>query len=703
MTVVRRMPQGLSALASSSSGFDWMTPGLWELDARCQASDETSLRDLGVCEACLSDVFDPGNRRHLYPFTSCPDCGPRYSILRKAPFLRANTTMSEFAMCEACEREVSDPNDRRHRHEANCCALCGPALRAVSSAGDALGSTAPLVLAARALRAQLTVALKGDGDYHLVCDATSGTAVSRMRDRAGMRNVPLTVMVRDLDEAARVARLTDHERSLLTSVERPVVLVSIRTDSPLAGEVAAGNQLAGLLLPYTPLHHLLLSESGRPLVFAPAGVRDSALLARNAAAVTALKSAADIFLVHDRQIAARDDDSIARVVDDHVTIEHRARGIAPVPVRLRDALAGPIVALGAGLERSAWFGSGSVVSEEPLAPGEALESAVVDRALARARDTMGEEPLVVAMDDSEQEPVTPQSVTVVPVQHHHAHYVSCMAENGLTGRVLAVVYDGGAPGVSDIQWGGEILLGGRESFERIATFRPLALPGAKAVRRQAWTASLSLLDDAFGDGPPLHALAMFRNLPRRSMDVVRRLRRRSACLTSGAQVFLDAIAAFLLNRAESPLDGMLARELDAIADPAVRGRYPVVIRDGASPWEIDLRSLVRQATVDTIDGISLATVAARVRNTIVEVTSEVLLAHGGGREIPVVLSGDLFERTALAAPIRARLGSGALVFTHSSVPAGDEGIGLGQVVIADSAVRRRAIPSEAAVPAETAG
>lgn len=710
MTVVNREASGDSSVkASASTGFDWMMPGLWDVAPEPAVPDrEETLADLAVCDACLREVFDPGNRRHRYPFASCHSCGPRHSIMRKMPYERANTTMAEFAMCEACEREYRDAQDRRHGHEANCCALCGPALRVVGPAGESLGTSDPVVQAARAIRAQLTIGLKGDGDYHLVCDATSATAVARLRDRATMRDIPLTVMVRDLDEASRIARLTEKETTLLTSVERPVVLVSIRTDSPLAGEVAAGNQLAGLLLPYTPLHHLLLSETGRPLVFAPAGVRDSALLARNSAAVAALRTAADIFLLHDRAIAARDDDSVARIVDDRVSIEHRARGIAPDPVHLSRPLSRPLVAMGAGAARTAWFGCDLTAGMEPLMPGDSPGSDVIDRTLKRAHDMFGLEPHVVAVDSLEQgsfgAPSTGEWVAVVPVQHHHAHFASCMAENGLEGDVLAVVYDGGAPGISDLQWGGEIFLGGYARCERLATFRPLALPGARAVRRLVWPASLTLLDDAFDGEPPLHAIKVFRNIPRRGIDLVRRLRARSACVTSGAQVYVDAIAAIVLNRAETPLHGTLARELDAIADNSVTSRYPVVIRDGTSPWEIDLRALTRQATLDSVDGVAAPTIAARIRNTLVEVTCEILLAHGGGPGgYPIVLSGDLFERTALASPIRAKLGPKASVYTHASVPAGDEGLGLGQVVIADVLLSENEHRSESAVPARANG
>jgi hydrogenase maturation protein HypF len=287
-----------------------MAPGLWDVNSETRRPADRAQRDLAVCDACLDEVFDPDNRRYRYPFTSCRNCGPRHSITRGIPFTRANTTMSEFPMCEACKREYEDPNGRRYRHEINCCAWCGPVLRALNPAGGELGSADPLTLASRAFRAQLTLALKGSGNVHLVCDATSATAVARLRDRAGVRDVPLTVMARDLDEASRIARLTETETSLLTSVERSVVLVSIRTDSPLTGEVAAGNQLVGLLLPYTPLHHLLLSETGRPLVFWPAGVQSSALLGRNSAVVAALTNVADIFLLHDRPIAAENDSSV---------------------------------------------------------------------------------------------------------------------------------------------------------------------------------------------------------------------------------------------------------------------------------------------------------------------------------------------------------------------------------------------------------
>ncbi len=701
MPSVTRVSSGSSSVeVHASHGFAWMTSGFWDLACQADASEEAH-RDLGICDACRRDVFDSGNRRHRYPFTSCRYCGPRHSILERVPFTRENTTMAGFTMCEECQREYADPDDRRYRHEGNCCAWCGPALRAVSSTGDALGSTDPMTLASRALRAQLTVAMKGNGDLHLVCDATSSAAVTRLRDRAGVRDVSLTVMVRDLDEASRIASLTDKELSLLTSVERSVVLVSIRTDSPLAGEVAAGNQLAGLLLPYTPLHHLLLSEAGRPLVFTPSGVQPSTLLARNAELVAALKNVADIFLLHDRPIAARDDDSVPRVVDDRVTVEHRSRGIAPGPVRLREPIARPVVGFGAGRARAVCYAANTAAGLEPCQAGDDDREAAVVRALERARDVFAMEPRIIAVDASEQPtigvPPAHRPMTVIPVEHHHAHYVSCMAENGLRGEVLAVVFDGGAPGIVDRQWGGEILLGDHERYDRIAMLRPFALPGAKAVRRQVWTAALSLLDDAFDGQPPLHAMPLFRNIPRRAIEVVRRLCVKSACMASGAQLYFDAIASIVLNRPEHQLDGSLARELDALADPACTSRYPVVIHDGSTPWGIDLRAMARQAALDAISGVRVSLIAARVRNTIVDLTTEVLLAFGGGAEIPVVLSGDLFERTSLADPIRARLGESAKLYTHAAVPAGDDGLALGQVLVADAQMRRSGLRPERSV------
>jgi hydrogenase maturation protein HypF len=672
------------------AGFDIVASG---------ASEERNVSippDLAICDDCLREVFDPSDRRYLYPFTNCTNCGPRYSIVRDIPYDRAKTTMAPFFMCPECQAEYEDPANRRFHAQPNACRSCGPRISIVTPDGREVATESAMRFAARALRAQLIVAVKGIGGFHLACDARSSIAVQRLRDRKHRDAKPLAVMVRDLEAAEAVAELTEADRALLTSVERPVVLVRRRSDAAIATEVAGPNPLLGLFLPYTPLHHILIREAAMPLVMTSANLSDEPMVSSNRDALAQLHDVADLFLVHDRHIETRVDDSVARIIGGAPVLLRRARGYVPRGVELQTAFAEPILGCGAQLKNAICIGSGHSAFLGPHV-GD-LETAATftefEKSIAQMKRFIGVDPIVVAHDMhpdylSTRWALSQQNVRLVAVQHHHAHIVSAMAEYGLRGPVLGFAYDGTGYGTDGTSWGGEVMVADEIGFERVATFREIPLAGGDQAIRHVWRIALALLDEAFEGAPPLDSLPLFRDLPPMAIDSVRQMidKRVNTPLARGVGRYFDALGAIGLSMADSRYEGEVAFLWNMAADPGERGRYPVVIREGARPWTVDMRPLVRSAVIDLLEGRSPATVSARFHNTVAEVTMELARTELAARgDMPVVLSGGCFQNARLAESVLKGLSGTNRIFMNRDVPPGDGGIALGQTAIANALV-----------------
>jgi hydrogenase maturation protein HypF len=650
--------------------------------------------DLATCNHCLHELLDPADRRYRYPFINCTNCGPRYSIVTGAPYDRAKTSMAPFTMCPACRREYDSPVDRRFHAQPNACPECGPRVVALTPQRHPIHTTDPIQFAARALRAGLIVAVKGLGGFHLACDATSPAAVERLRERKRRETKPLAIMVRDLSEAETVAELTDEERALLTSIERPIVLVRRRPDSNLCGEEIP---LVGLFLPYTPLHHLLLHDVARPLVMTSGNLSDEPMVTTNAEAFEQLGAIADLFLVHNRDIVTRVDDSIARVIDGVPTLLRRARGYVPRPIVAKRAFAEPLLACGAHLKNTFCLASGTSAFLGPhIGDLESVETMrAYETAIERMKQFTGIDPAVIVHDlhpdyFSTRYALAQSGVRTIGVQHHHAHIASVMAEHGLDGPVIGIAYDGTGYGTDGTAWGGEVLIAGFEDYERIATFRPIALAGGDQAIRQPWRVALALLDDAFAGEPPLHAIPLFRDVPHKAIEAVRQMIAQglNTMAARGVGRYFDALGAIGLNFPDAGYEGEVAFRWNMIAEAAEHGRYPIVVRDGITPWEIDPRPMVRAAVADLIDGRSPATISARFHNTLAAATAEIVsvaLALRG--DMPVVLSGGCFQNARLTESIIEALRPDARVFTNHEVPPGDGGIALGQAFIADAQLR----------------
>jgi hydrogenase maturation protein HypF len=654
--------------------------------------------DLATCAACTAEIADPANRRHRYPFTNCTDCGPRFTIALGIPYDRPATTMARFTMCEACAAEYHDPRDRRYHAQPNACPACGPRLALRAATGAALAGD-PLAQAALALRAGRLVAVKGLGGYHLACDATSEGAVAELRRRKRRDEKPLAVMVADLEAAAGLAELSAEERQLLGSVERPIVLCRRRPDAALAAGLAPGNPRLGLMLPYTPLHHLLLAEAGRPLVMTSGNLSEEPIAFEDADALARLGGVADLFLVHDRPIASRCDDSVARVVAGRPLLLRRSRGWVPRPVRVRHRFARPTLGVGAQLKNACCLGRGDEATLGPhvgdldnLETYAAFEAAVdrLERFLRFEPEVLGCDlhPLYLSTRYARQRAAA-LGARLVEVQHHHAHAAAAMAEHGLEGPVLALCWDGTGLGTDGAAWGGELLRCWPERFERLATFRPLPLAGGDQAIREPWRVALAALLDAFDGDAPLD-LPLFAGLPAAEVEVVRRMLAGgvNAPPAHGAGRAFDAAAALALARPVARYEGQLALALDGAADEAEPGRYPFELGRAGPITELDLRPLWRALVADLRCGTGAGAISARFHAALAAAGAE-LVREAAARDgaLPVVLSGGCFQNAFLAERIRAELSGSFGVYPHGQVPPGDGGLALGQALVADAVAR----------------
>jgi hydrogenase maturation protein HypF len=607
--------------------------------------------DLATCDDCRRELLDPTDRRFRYPLINCTRCGPRYTISLDVPYDRPRTTMGTFLMCEACRREYEDPGDRRFHAQPNACPECGPRLRLVDAQGDVLAGD-PMLTAAQLLRDGHIVAVKGLGGYHLACDATRADVVAALRARKHREEKPFAVMVSSLDLAEHLAQLSPAERDLLAASSRPIVLVTRCPGSGLAYEVAPGNPLVGLMLPYTPLHELLLAEVGRPLVMTSGNRSDEPMVCNNDEARQRLGGIADFFLQHDREIANRCDDSVARVLAGRPVVLRRSRGWVPGNFRVPRRFPQPILACGAHLKNTfcladgdaAWLGPhiGDLETHEACAAFEA--------AVARFQRFVGIEPAVVAHDlhpdyFSTRYALEHHAPVHIAVQHHHAHVASAMAEHGLDGPVIGLAWDGTGYGTDGTAWGGELLVAGFADFRRLATFRPIRLAGGDRAIREVWRIALALLDDAFDGDPPLDSLPMFTRLDPSHIHVARRLlaTRFQAPLARGVGRYFDAFGAIVLGKIESRYEGQVAMQLTFAADPSERRAYPFEMEAAAtsplpSAWpesdNLQLRSSIRRQE-------KAATRGDRIR------------AHEGKSEDPFTPSRPHLFRGRIEGPLRS--------------------------------------------------
>jgi hydrogenase maturation protein HypF len=649
--------------------------------------------DAGTCDACLRELFDPFDRRYRYPFINCTDCGPRFTIARDVPYDRANTTMAAFAMCARCRAEYDDPADRRFHAEPNACPICGPRLTLLGPNGCIAVGDAAATLAIRRLDAGAIVAVKGLGGYQLAVDATNGAAVARLRERKCRPDKPFALMARDLEVVESVARADDIASSALRSPARPIVLLP-RRPSAVAHEVAPGLGELGIMLPATPLHHLLFDRGPSLLVMTSGNLAEEPIAKDDDRALALLGPIADVILAHDRPIHTRADDSVVRVIAREVRPLRRARGYAPDPVSL--GVDGPcILAVGAQRKNTVCVTRGSeAYLSQHIGDLDVLEAqACFDDVIHKLTGLLGVEPSVVAHDLHPDYVSTRRAsespIRRVAVQHHHAHIAACMAEHRRSQVVLGVAFDGSGCGPAGDLWGGEILLTDLAGFRRLGHLRLLALPGGEAAVREPWRVALAALHDA---GLPLDAMARIEAARR---DAIGRLLERDvACPRStGAGRWFDAAASIIGVRDAITYEGQAAVELEALAARETGAEpYPYSFEEGVqgAPFVIDLRPTVRALAADVRAAERPSRMAARFHATVAHIVAGACRRARDQHDIrTVALSGGCFQNRLLVEQTQAMLNAdGFEVLVHRRVPPNDGGVALGQAAVAAALLRR---------------
>ncbi|MFB3853055.1 MAG: carbamoyltransferase HypF [Vicinamibacterales bacterium] len=663
------------------------------------------LPDIATCGDCLREISDPLNRRFRYPFTNCTNCGPRFSIIEELPYDRPNTTMRGFAMCEDCRREYEDPADRRFHAQPNACPLCGPGLRLLAPGGALLSAgDAALREAERAIEGGKVAAIKGLGGFHLVADARSEEAVARLRARKAREEKPFALMYPSIAAVAEDCEVEPLEERLLLSPEAPIVLLRRRDGGGrpvrVAEGVAPGNPYLGVMLPYTPLHHLLLGDLQFPVVATSGNRSDEPICTDEAEALERLAGLADLFLVHDRPIARHVDDSIVRIVVGRELVLRRARGYAPLPVPLRPAPP-QVASVGAHLKNTVAVSAGdNVFLSQHVGDLETREAYGAFReVLDSLRRLYRVEPAAVGCDLHPGYISTAFAhglgLPVVEVQHHYAHVLSCMAENELEGEVLGVSWDGTGLGPDGTIWGGEFLIVDETGFERAGHLRCFPLPGGDQAVREPRRAALGVLYEMEGGRLDVASKVFDRGFLQPELRILERMLATGTNVirTSSAGRLFDAAAFLAFGRPRVRYEGQAAMELEFAAERAAHDAtadsyqsYPArVTREGpvaggAAPVVVDWEPMFRAILEDVRAGVDTQIVAARFHNCLIESIVEVARLVGRER---VVLTGGCFQNRYLLERSVARLSEdGFRPAWHQRVPPNDGGVALGQVVAA---------------------
>jgi hydrogenase maturation protein HypF len=649
--------------------------------------------DSATCAACLRELFDPGDRRFRYPFINCTDCGPRFTIVRGVPYDRPLTTMAGFEMCGQCRREYEDPADRRFHAQPNACPRCGPSVALLARDGmpvELAPGLDPVQAAAHALLNGRIVAVKGIGGYHLACRADDERAVAALRARKHREDKPFALMAADLETASTLVELGDAARGLLLGPQRPIVLAPRRAQARVARAVAPNAPELGVMLPYSPLHHLLLRDTGTTLVLTSGNVSDEPIAYRDEDALARLAGIADLFLGHDRPIETRTDDSVVRAASGIGTaVLRRSRGYVPASIPLPSpGTSKPLLACGAELKSTFCVAKGARawVSHHigDLENYETLRS--FTEGIEHFKRLFDVDPEVVVHDLHPEYLSTKYAlervdIEPIAVQHHHAHLAACLAEHGEAGPAVGAIFDGTGYGTDGTVWGGELLDGDLRSFERIGSLLPVRLPGGAQAIRQPWRMAAAWLLAAGFEEPALPP-ALAASITPQAWSQVLALARTglSSPITTSVGRLFDAVAALCGVRATINYEGQAAIELEARCDPHEHGHYEIEVAHGV----IDPREAIRALVADIAAGRAEGRAAARFHNALGRATVAACAeaAAAAGTSL-VVLSGGVFANRRLLETAGAGLrAAGLRVLVPRRLPAGDGGISYGQAAIA---------------------
>jgi hydrogenase maturation protein HypF len=727
-----RLPTEVPPLARITSMLVADRPSNHDLDFRIlpsRAGEERRVLiapDVAICDDCLRELFNPADRRYRYPFINCTNCGPRYTIVRDIPYDRAKTSMAPFPMCPECQREYDDPRDRRFHAQPNACWKCGPHVELWDARGQHIESADPIAEAIELLASGEIVAVKGLGGFHLAADAMNESAVARLRERKRRVEKPFAIMVANLAGVEEFCELDDVSRDLLQSPAHPIVLLKKKQPERVAPSVAPFNRDLGVFLPYTPLHHLLFQRL-TALVMTSGNISEEPIAIDNAEAVERLRGLADYFLVHNREILLRADDSVLRVAGGRGRQVRRSRGYVPAPIFLKEELP-PVLAVGGELKNAVCLTRGrEAFLSQHIGDLENLESyKFFESTVAGLERILEVEPKILAYDlhpdyFSTRWALAQAGMECVGVQHHHAHIASCMAENHLDGRVIGFALDGTGYGPDGNVWGGEVLVCDYGGFERLAHLQYIPMPGGSAAIVEPRRMAISYLFQHFGRDFWDLDIPFVRGLDRPRTETLLRLVERgiNSPLTSSTGRLFDAVAALAGVREHVNYEAQAAIELEAaiekklpIADcrlpisrhpssppgnsqsnlppltapPWTSGDvvYPFAIREEGGGLIIDSRPLFLALAQDLRESVPTAIVSHRFHLGFVDVLARTAaLARGRTGLDRVCLSGGSFQNCFLSEHLQTRLErEGFQVFTHAEVPCGDGGISLGQAVVA---------------------
>ncbi len=678
------------------------------------------LPDIAVCAECLAELLDRQNRRYRYPFTNCTHCGPRYSIIESLPYDRPNTSMKSFKMCEECRQEYNKPEDRRFHAQPNACPTCGPHLDLLNPSGKILSSKDDALLeAAEAIRSGKIVAIKGLGGFHLITDACNQQAVETLRIRKHREEKPFALMYPSLELVQADCEVSPLESRLLKSAESPIVLLERRSFSNsrqgIASSVAPHNPYLGVMLPYTPLHHLLLQEIHSPVVATSGNLSDEPICTDEDEALARLRNIADFFLVHNRHIVRHIDDSIVRIILGRELVLRRARGYAPLPLSSRQ-LASQILAVGGHLKNTVamTIDDNAFISQHvgDLENKEALDA--FHRVIKSFHDLYPDEPGQVAAD---MHPNYLSSkfawecgLPVISVQHHFAHVAACMAENQIDGRVLGISWDGTGYGLDGTVWGGEFLLADEVAFARFASFRTYRLPGNESAIREPRRSALGLLYEVFGESVcDCQYMIPVQSFSHTELAVLLQMLQKgiNSPWTSSAGRLFDAVASISGLRQRISFEGQAAMELEfALTSESTEENYPFALVDsGTESWTsgadfgqpsaretpprivVDWEQMIRAILQDAKAGSSIGKLSRKFHNTLVEIILEVAKLAAAER---VVLSGGCFQNKFLNERTVQKLEvHGFKPYWHQRIPPNDGGLALGQLVAASHLLNTR--------------
>jgi hydrogenase maturation protein HypF len=672
--------------------------GYTEFEIRRSLAEEGEYQlvspDIATCDACKSELLSPDDRRYRYPFTNCTNCGPRFTIIEDIPYDRPKTTMRRFVMCPDCQREYDDPLDRRFHAQPNACPRCGPSLELVDGSGEAIAVDDIIAAASKLLKGRKIVAIKGLGGFHLACDATSDEAIELLREKKRRPYKPLAIMLATMEGIREHCIVSVEEEKLLTSPQCPIVLLRWKDNSSVSRKVAPGLKYLGVMLPYTPLHHVLLWETGLPLVMTSGNISEEPIAKDNDEALRRLEGIADFFILHNRGIYARYDDSVAIVERGKSQLIRRARGYAPYPVHL-PFKAKQVLACGAELKNTFCitkdyyaFISQHIGDMENLETLEHFENTIeLYKKLFRL------EPKVVAYDLHPEYLSTKYAkerageLTLVGVQHHHAHIVSCMVENGVQEPVIGVAFDGTGYGSDGTIWGGEFLVVDYKGFERAGHLEYVPMPGGATAIERPYRMAFSYVFTLSGEGTIDRELPFMRDVDRYEKEIMKRqIEKGINCpLTSSCGRLFDGVSALLGIRGRVDYEAQAAVELEMAAtdeiDEAEAYPFSIVEQDGVKI--LKLRELF-EAIIHDIGRFPAGIISLRFHHTVAQMITQMcrLIADGKGL-CKVALSGGVFQnRLLLRLTVASLEKAGFSVLTHSLVPTNDGGISLGQAVIA---------------------